>query len=197
MIISLIQLCWFSFFLPLTFTSVSDNYTIDPGHTYIGWDVERFMVGEVTGNFNSYTAEINVEGDNLNTLQFNVTIDAASINSGHEVRDGHLKSEIWLDVENHPEIKFESTKVVHKEDNDFMVSGTFTIHGVSKDIEFPAIIQGPFKDPTQKWSIGLKADFTINRMDYGIMFSKKMDNGTLFIGKDVKIKIRALAYKEG
>lgn len=112
------------------------------------------------------------------------------------MRDGNLNSEIWLDVENRAEIKFKSTKVVHKEDNDLMVSGTFTIHGVSKDIEFPTIIQGPFKDPIQKWPIGLKADFTTNRIDYGISFSKKMDNGTLFIEKDVKIKMRALAYKE-
>ena len=56
------------------------------------------------------------------------------------MRDGNLNSEIWLDVENRAEIKFESTKILHKEDNDLMVSGTFTIHGVSKDIEFPIII---------------------------------------------------------
>ena len=190
-----IHLLLSSFTNPCHYFIDSDSYSIDPSHTYIGWDVERFMVGEVTGQFDTYKAEINIDATDINTLQFKIIIDASSINSGHEVRDGHLRSDIWLDVEKYPEIIFESTSVSHLHGNTYDVKGDFTIHGVTNRVSFPAIIQGPFKDPTQKLSIGLKADFTIDRMDYGIAFSKKMDNGSFFIGKDVKIKIRALAYK--
>ena len=76
------------------------------------------------------------------------------------------------------------------------MEGDLTIRGITKPIEFPVEVLGPMKDPTQKIALGLKANLTIDRFDYGIQFNKTMDNGSLFIGNEVKLKLRALAYKE-
>ncbi|MFD2568852.1 YceI family protein [Pseudotenacibaculum haliotis] len=172
-----------------------DNYTLDVGHTYIGFDVERFMVGEVSGRFNDFSANISMKGDDVTTLQLDATIKVASLDSNNKTRDGHLKGKMWLDAQAHPEIRFVSSSV-HKNGDKVSMKGNFTIKGVTKEVEFPIVVSGPFVDPTKNKTIGIKADFSINRFDYGIKFSKRMDNGSLFIGKEVKIKIRALAIKK-
>lgn len=184
------------FYLFLNSTLLSaQNYILDQGHTYFGFSVERFLVGEVVGRFDVFEASIAMEGQDHTSLQIKATVDVNSLNSNNETRDGHLKGSMWLDAQNHPKISFVSTGVT-KEMETYTMHGEFTIKGITKTISFPVKLLGPFKDPTQKNAIGIQGDFTINRFDYGISFNKKMDNGNFFIGDTVDIKIRALAYEE-
>ncbi|MEO0570485.1 MAG: YceI family protein [Bacteroidota bacterium] len=185
----------FLFFICFSTQLFSQNYTLDQGHTYFGFSVERFLVGEVVGRFDTFEASFSIQGDDLTALQFKCAIDVNSINSNNATRDGHLKGALWLDAENYPEIHFVTSKIEKKE-NVYTIKGEFTIKGVTKTVEFPATLLGPFKDPTQKTAIGIQAEFPINRFDYGISFNKKMDNGSFFIGDTVDITIRALAYQE-
>jgi len=181
--------------LSMSYDTNADSYVLDKGHTHIGFDVERFLVGEVSGRFNDFRATIHMDGEDYSSLQLRAIIQVNSLDSNNSVRDGHLKGEIWLDAANHPEILFTSTQLVQNENKTYAMQGDFTIRGVTQKVEFPVEILGPFKDPTQKTAVGIKANFTIDRFDYGIAFNRKMDNGGFFIGKDVHIKIRALAYK--
>ena len=174
---------------------VQDQYVIDVGHTSIQFDVERFLVGEVSGRFNDFVADLSMEGEDYTSLKVSASIKTKSIDSNNDTRDGHLKGKMWLDVENHPEILFTSSQVV-KKSKSYMMKGELSIKGIKKEIEFPIEILGPFTDPTKKSTIGIKADFVIDRFDYGMNFNKEMDSGGLFIGKDVKIKIRALAHRK-
>ncbi len=179
----------------LGFKTITDTYTLDVGHTHIGFDVERFLVGEVSGRFNEFSGNIMMTGDNPETLKVDIKINTNSLDTNNKTRDGHLKGQMWLDTEKHPQIIFNS-KTIKKEGNKtFTMTGDLTIHGITKTIQFPVEVLGPFKDPTKKLAIGIKADLAIDRFDYGIAFNKKMDNGSFFIGNEVKIKIRALAYK--
>lgn len=179
-----------------SFINIRSNYTLDVGHTHVGFEVERFLVGEVEGRFNDFNATISMDGEDYTTLSMNAIIKVNSLDSNNKTRDGHLKGEMWLDEEQHPEIVFNSTSVKKESNKKYSMKGNMTIKGVTKEINFPIEILGPFKDPTQKVALGIKADFTLNRFDYGIKFNKKMDNGSFFIGDIVKIKLRALAYKE-
>ncbi len=153
------------------------------------------MVGEVSGRFNEFSATMEMDADDFTTFQLNAIIKVESIDSNNKTRDGHLKTPIWLDEKNHPEINFRSTSVREK-GNEFLMKGEFTIKGVTKVVEFPIEFNGPYVDPTGSNTLGIKADFVINRFDYGINLSKKLSNGSYFIGKDVRIKIRALAIKK-
>ncbi|MEL6836148.1 MAG: YceI family protein [Bacteroidota bacterium] len=172
------------------------SYQLDIGHTYIGFDVERFWVGEVSGRFNEAAAHITMTGEDISTLQVDATIQSASLDSNNDIRDGHLKGQLWLDAETHPTIHFKSTNVSQSEEGQYLMEGDFTIKGITNQVSFPIEVQGPFKDPTQNITLGLKAEFTIDRFDYGLQFNKTMDNGELFIGREVKIKIRALAIEK-
>ncbi len=177
-----------------SFRTTTDSYTLDAGHTYIGFDVERFLVGEVTGRFNEFNGDVSLSGDSLESLKVNIKINTNSLDTNNPTRDGHLKGEMWLDTAKYTEITFVSN-TLKKDKQGYVMQGKLTIKGITKDIEFPVEILGPFNDPTKKLAIGIKADLVIDRFDYGIAFNKKMDNGSFFIGNEVKIKIRALAYK--
>lgn len=180
----------------LGFMSNNIVYILDKGHTHIGFEVERFLVGEVTGRFNDFSAGINMEGDDYSTLKMSAVIKVNSLDSNNETRDGHLRGEMWLNAEKHPEITFISSQVNKQTNGSYVMTGNLTIKGITNNVEFPIEILGPFKDPTQREALGIKANFSINRFDYGVQFNKKMDNGLYFIGDKVNIKIRALAYKE-
>lgn len=188
---------YYLFFISVLLFSVQtepSSYRLDPGHTYVGFDVERFLVGEVSGRFNDCSADIQMSGEDPSTLQVEATIQTNSLDSNNDIRDGHLKGEMWLHAEAHPTIHFRSTSV-YQEGDQYIMKGDFTIKGITNQVEFPIEVLGPYKDPTQSTTLGLKAEFSIDRFDYGIQFNKTMDNGELFIGREVKIKIRALAIQ--
>ncbi|MEL6559195.1 MAG: YceI family protein [Bacteroidota bacterium] len=172
--------------------SAQSIYQIDPTHTFVNFEVERFMVGEVTGRFNEFQGSVQYNPDDVKQTNIDVTIQVKSIDTGLELRDGHLKSNIWLDAEKYPEIKFRSKKV-YLSGEQILIDADLTIHGTTREVTFPMVVKGPFKDPTQANTIGLTADLIINREDFGILMDKKMTNGHLFIGNEVKISIRALA----
>ena len=176
------------------YLAVSQDFKIDPGHTLIEFNVERFMVGEVTGKFKKHEGLVSL-GQNGVLQSASITIETNSLDTDHEVRDGHLKSPVWLDAANHPSIEFKSTAIRNSGDQ-LVVEGELTIRGQTNRVSFPFEMKGPFKDPTGMNTIGLTGDLVIDRQDYGIRFSKMMDNGELFIGNEVRIRIRALAVEE-
>ena len=183
------------FFLFSCFSTIGHSqstYQIDVTHTFINFGVERFMVGEVTGRFNEFSGYLSYNPEDLNQTKIEVSIKTGSIDTGFEIRDGHLKSNVWLDAEKFPEINFKSKRVFLKNDQTF-ITGDLIIHGVKQEVTFPIVIKGPFIDPTNSKTIAITGELIVNRQDFGITFSKKMDNGHLFIGNEVKISIRALA----
>ena len=179
-------------FLLISINLLGQEYQLDPSHTLIAFNVERFMVGEVTGKFKSFEGSISVSEGQLATAE--VTINTKTLDTDHDIRDGHLKGEMWLDVERHGEIRFVSGGVKSL-DGRMWMDGNLTIKGITKQVSFPFEMKGPFRDPTGAMTIGLVGDLEINRQDYGITFSKTMDNGELFIGNTVSISIRALAMQ--
>jgi len=167
------------------------DFKLDPVHTLIQFNVERFMVGEVTGAFTEYEGSVKLDDSNSLAVA-QVTIKANSLDTNNETRDGHLTGPRWLNAAEYSEISFKSTEI-YKRDGKNMIKGNLTIKGVTQEVNFSYEMKGPFKDPTGVVTLGLTGDLTINRQDYGINFSKVMDNGEMFIGNDVIIKIRALA----
>ena len=173
-------------------TNAQTTYQLDKIHTFVNFGVERFMVGEVTGRFNDFEGTVVYNSEDPQQTEITVSIDVKSIDTGFEVRDGHLKSNIWLDAEKYPEITFTSKSIQIETDN-LMLTADLTIHGITKEVTFPILIKGPFVDPTQSNTIGLSGELVVDRQDFGISMDKKMLNGHSFIGDEVKISIRALA----
>ncbi len=113
----------------------TQEFKLDSGHTLIEFNVERFMVGEVTGKFKEYDGSIKL-GNDGNPEFASVSIRAASLDSDHEVRDGHLKRASWLDTEKYDRITFESNDI-KGEDDQWVIYGDLTIKGKTNPISFP------------------------------------------------------------
>jgi len=111
------------------------------------------------------------------------------VNTQMEARDKHLRSPDFFDVAKYPEIQFETVSA-RKDGEEWVVKGRFTMHGVMREIELRGTLEGPVKDPWGKTRIGLTAATTINRQDYGLLWSQKLDSGGLVVGDLVKIELQ-------
>jgi len=169
----------------------SQSFNLDPVHTSVTFSVNRFAAVDVKGRFHTVSGFVNYNADSGTMSDANITIDVSSLDSYNEIRDGHLKGEIWLDAEKYPDITFITTSI-KSSNNGFVATGDLTIHGVTNEIDLPFQMSGPDIDPTKQNCIGISAELVINRQDYGISFSRLMDNGKMFIGNEVTISIDAL-----
>jgi len=173
------------------FAFAADEYKIDPVHSSVRFTVKHMMVSTVPGRFGDFTGTIVYDDKDLSKSSVNVTIKSASISTDNSQRDTHLKSADFLDVEKFPEITFLSKSVAKKGDG-FVAHGTLTIRGVAKDVDLPFTLSGPVNAGRGKM-VGADASLTINRMDYGVSWSKALDGGGVVVSNDVKIELNVEA----
>ncbi len=177
-------------------TASAGTYAIDPAHTTIGFSVRHLVINNVPGRFREFTGAIQYDPENLTNSSVTFTAKSNSIDTGIEPRDKHLRSADFFDVERYPEITFKSTRIEKKGKDDFIAHGDFTLHGVTKTVALPFKLYGAIKDPWGKMRIGVEAGLTINRQDYGVAWSQKLDNGGLVVANDVKIALFVEAVKQ-
>ncbi|HMU74388.1 MAG TPA: YceI family protein [Elusimicrobiota bacterium] len=166
----------------------ADTYTIDNAHSSVGFAVKHLMVTTTKGQFKDYTGTIQYDAKDISKSSVKVTIKTASINTDNNDRDNHLRSPDFFDATKNPDITFESTKIV-KQGLGYEAAGKLTIKGVTKDVKIPFTINGPVKDPWGNTRIGVEGGLTINRQDFGVSWSKTLDNGNLVVANDVKIDL--------
>ncbi len=172
------------------------TYVIDPAHTTIGFSVRHLVINTVPGRFREFNGTIQYDPQNLTNSSVTFTAKSNSIDTGIEPRDKHLRSADFFDAERYPEITFKSTRIEKKGKDDFIAHGDFTLHGVTKTVALPFKLYGAIKDPWGKMRIGVEAGLTINRQDYGVAWSQKLDNGGLVVANDVKIALFVEAVKQ-
>ncbi|MCI0452520.1 MAG: YceI family protein [Candidatus Latescibacteria bacterium] len=171
-----------------------DAYTIDPVHSSIGFKVKHMMVSDVKGAFDSSSGTINFDPKNIENSSVEVTIDATSISTRNEKRDGHLKSPDFFDVEKHPTITFKSKKIAKKGDG-YVATGDLTIRGVTKEVELPFTLNGPVSAGNAS-IIGISAATEINRQDFGVSWNKTLDAGGVVVSDKVRIELEVEAKKQ-
>ncbi|MEO6119283.1 MAG: YceI family protein [Terriglobales bacterium] len=164
----------------------ADEYKIDPAHSAANFSVKHMLISTVHGRFASVSGTIIYDEKDPSKSSVEAVIKADSINTDNESRDKHLKSADFFEVEKYPEITFKS-KRVEKRGNRLIAIGTLTMKGVSKDIELPFEIA---KLNTPRGAlIGVGASTELNRQDYGVSWSRKLDNGGLAVSDTVKIEL--------
>lgn len=166
----------------------ADTYTIDNAHSSVGFSVKHLMVTTTKGQFTDYTGAIQYDAKDISKSSVKVTIKTASINTGNVDRDNHLRSPDFFDAAKNADIVFESTKIL-KQGLGYEAAGKLTIKGVTKDVKIPFTLSGPVKDPWGNTRIGVEGGLTINRQDFGVSWSKTLDNGNLVVANDVKIDL--------
>ena len=168
---------------------LTGQWEIDPTHTRIGFSVKHAMVSTVRGEFGEYSGEISLDADKPENSSAVVVIKTASINTHNEQRDGHLRSNDFLAIEEHPEITFRSTGVQVKGDDEFVLVGDLTIRGVTREVELEVELGGVSKDPWGTQKAGFEARTTINRKDFGVEWNAPLEAGGILVGEKIKLEL--------
>ena len=174
-------------------------WKIDPAHSSVEFAVKHMMFTTVRGRFKGVDGTITVDEDNPKNSSVEVDIDAASIDTGSEDRDTHLRSAEFLDVENHPRITFRSRRVegAHAEQGDrFRVTGDLTIRDTTMEVTLDATFEGIGQDPWGGLRAGFGATTEIDRRDWGLRWNQALETGGVLVGNNVRIEIDVQAVKQ-
>jgi len=172
------------------------KWEIDQPHSSVGFKVSHLVISSTTGKFETFSGDIQFDSENLEAGSVSMTVDIASINTGNEKRDGHLRSGDFFDVENHPKMTFVSRKVVKGEGNEFQIVGDLTIRGVTKEVTFDCEFKGTV-DFMGTTKAGFSAETTIDRQDFGVQWNKALETGGVLVGDEVDISIELELNKVG
>jgi polyisoprenoid-binding protein YceI len=167
------------------------RYAIDPTHSHVGFAVKHMVISTVRGRFAEFSADAEVDGDDLTSGRLTATVQTASVDTGVGDRDNHLRSADFFDAENHPTITFASTSIQRRDGNRYAVTGDLTIHGVTRPVELDVEIEGPTPDPWGNERVGVAARGRINRRDFGLTYSAALETGGLVVGDEVRLDLEA------
>lgn len=175
------------------------TWSIDPDHTQVEVAVKHMMITTVRGRFPDVRGTITVDEEDPGSSGVEVTIDAAGIDTRNEDRDAHLRSEDFLDVEEHPEITFRSTRIegAHDEPGEpFRVVGDLTIRGETREVVLDATYEGTGEDPWGGTRVGFSASTEIDRRDFGLRWNQALETGGVLVANTVKIELEVQAVRQ-
>ncbi|HEY4622363.1 MAG TPA: YceI family protein [Solibacillus sp.] len=165
------------------------KWIIDQSHSTVGFEVKHMMVSKVKGQFDSYTANLDVANPaDLSNAKINFAFDVTSINTKSTDRDNHLKSADFFDTDTFPSITFTSTNV-EKDGDDYKVTGDLTIKDVTKPVTFDVEFGGKGTNPWGVEVYGFEASAKINREEFGLTWNQALETGGVLVGKDIKINV--------
>lgn len=167
------------------------TWVIDPIHSEVGFTVRHLMVSKVRGSFEKLSGTITV-ADNLLDSSVHAEIDATSIRTGQDQRDGHLRSGDFFDTENHPNFIFQSTSIAQK-GSDYTLAGDLTIRGVTRPVVLSLEFNGVGPNSQGGQHAGFSASTEISRKDYGVEFNIPLEGGGVTIGDKVTINLEIAA----
>lgn len=174
--------------LAVASASFAQKWNVDVAHSQIGFGVKHMVISNVSGKFTDFDGTVMFDGKNLAAGSVEFTVQAKSITTDNEKRDGHLKSPDFFAVDSFPTLTFKSTKVTPGNGDSFTLTGALTMRGVTKDVTFACTFNGTV-DAFGGTRASFSATATVNRQDFGISWSKALDNGGLVVSNDVKINI--------
>lgn len=166
------------------------TWNIDPVHSVAEFKVKHMMISNVKGQFTGVQGTLTFDEADITKSRVVASIDASTITTRDVQRDAHLLSAEFLDVEKFPKLEFRSTAVRSKGEGLLEIDGVLTIHGVSRDVTFK--VEGPSpaaKDPWGNTRIGLSAQTSISRKDYGLIWNSTLETGGVLVGDEVSITL--------
>jgi polyisoprenoid-binding protein YceI len=170
------------------------TWNVDTTHSSMQFSVRHMMIARVKGTFTKFEGTVTVPDNPLEST-VHVTFDPASIETGDEGRDAHLRQADFLETEKYPTAEFTSTGVRESRDG-YVLDGDLTLHGVtnpvSLELEFNGVVS---PDPWGLTRAGFSAETEINRKDFGIAFDAPMETGGVMVGDKVKIHLEIEVVK--
>ena len=162
-----------------------DAYRIDDSHSFANWTI-RHVASKTSGTFSDIKGKILIDANDLAKSSVEAKINMLSVNSSHVKRDEHIKKPEYLDVEKFAEMTFVSKKIEAKSKTEGVMTGVLTMHGVSKEMNFPFKVLGFGQDPWGGYRAGFEAHTTLKASDFGFAWPLKKDAP---VGDDIEIAL--------
>jgi polyisoprenoid-binding protein YceI len=171
------------------------EWQLDPVHTSVEFVARHLMVSKVRGRFTNASGTIHI-AENPAESWVEVEVDADSVESGDEKRDGHLRSPDFFDVERYPKITFRSTRLEGESPGHFLLHGDLTVHGVTRPVTLEAEYHGWTPSPLGDRRAGFSATTEVDREDFGLTWNVAVEAGGVLVGKKAKLEFEIEAIKQ-
>ncbi|MHB8262779.1 MAG: YceI family protein [Acidimicrobiales bacterium] len=176
--------------IPLTGT-----YELDGAHTTVEFVARHLMISKVRGRFAKFDGSF-VIADDPKASSVQVTIDASSITTGEDQRDGHLSSTDFLEVDKYPEITYKGTSVDIKSDGTGVIHGELTIRGITRPVDLGLEFEGAGNTPMGDYRAGFSATGEIDREQFGLTWNQVLESGGVMVGKVIKLELNVEAIRQ-
>jgi polyisoprenoid-binding protein YceI len=174
-----------------------ESWSLDTSHSTVGFRVRHMVVSKVSGRFTRWSGTLQLGGRNLQDSRVDVSIDVASIDTGVEKRDAHLRSPDFFDAARFPRIAFRSARVDSAGEDRYRVTGDLTIRGVTRPVALDVEFGGRTKDPWGGERVGFTARAALDRREFGLTWNQALETGGVLVGEKVEIELELEAVKQG
>ena len=181
--------------VPSAIEDLTGDYEIDVAHTRLGFTARHAMVTSVRGSFGDFEGRAHLDAGNPSASTAELTIKTASLSTGQEQRDAHLRSGDFFDVETYPEIRFVSTAAEQIDEDTFRLTGDLTIKDVTRPVSVDFTYNGSAKDPFGNLRAGFDGRTTVNRKDWGLTWNAALETGGLLVSDKIKLEFDVSAIK--
>jgi len=165
------------------------TYNVDSMHSGIRFWVRHLMIAKVHGTFSGISGTVSGSKDDPSTIAVDITIPTASVSTGQEQRDGHIKAPDFLDVVEFPTMTFVSKSATKTGSDTYEIVGALTLKGVTKDVTLKAEVSDEVPSPFGGFKVGINATGEINREDFGVTYNQALETGGVMVGKEIHIEI--------
>ena len=166
------------------------SWKIDTSHTDVTFAVKHMMVTTVRGKFADVTGTLEADPNDPTSARGTIRIGIASINTGSELRDNHLRSADFFDAEHHPEATFAITSITRRGDS-YEVTGDLTIRGITRPVTLTSELLGYYTSMEGAKRAGFSASGTINRRDWGLDWNVALETGGWLVSDEIRLTIDA------
>ncbi|HUP27981.1 MAG TPA: YceI family protein [Chloroflexia bacterium] len=171
------------------------TWKIDAGHTTVEFVAKHMMITSVRGRFPDVEGTIAFDEENIANSSVEATIQVATVTSGSEQRDTHLRTGDFFLADEYPTMTFKSTRIEPKGNDEYKVTGDLTIRGVTREVTLDTTIEGRSVSPWGTEAIGFSATVTINRKDFGLNWNVALETGGVLVSEKIKIELNIEAVK--
>ncbi|MGY5107009.1 YceI family protein, partial [Streptomyces sp. 900105245] len=175
--------------------AVTGDYTVDPAHTTLGFVARHAMVTNVKGSFSDFTGSLHLDGSDPAKSTASFDVQMASISTGNEDRDGHLKSADFFKIDEFPTMTFRSTSAESLGGDDYRITGDLTILGTTKPLSIDLEFNGVAKDPFGNERVGFEGKTEILRSEWGLTWNAALETGGVLISDKIKLNFDISAIK--
>ena len=173
------------------------KWVIDPTHSELGFKIKHLMITNVKGSFDTFNVEATAEEEDFTKAKVTASIDTASVNTGNEQRDGHIKNADFFDVEKYPKISFTATRYENVDsDGSYELYGDLTIKDITKEVKLDVEFGGVAKDPWGNTKAGFTINGKINRKDWNLNWNAALETGGVLLSDETRISCEIQLIKQ-